>query len=412
MRWLLLGYMFLFIHRPFEVWPILGTVRLELCYALMTGGLWLFSGEKRWVGDRLHWAFGAFAVAVVLCFIASPYTRVYRPDTEDYLKICFCYLMLVTLMHDERHLKFVILGFLAIMTVYMGHSLFEYVNGRHAFRMSIVRLLGIDKTLGDPNHFAHSIVYTLPFVVPTWFAARSMLTRSCLCGYVALACVCIALTGSRSALLGVAFVVFVTVLRTRYRLAMIVLVVAASPLMWFALPPSLQNRFMTIVDPSVGPKSAKDSGDGRFQAPAIGAELFQKHPLTGVGPGYWIPATRRKVQSHHLYAQVMGEMGLLGIVTFAAILVLLWLKVRGLKKEYKAHPEWGRDYVFHVIQAVSLGILLMLFLGNTLHNLFRFNWLWYGAFLIVAGQCVRQRLQGAEPPYQPAAYAPAWAGHA
>ena len=25
MVWLLLGYMFLFIHRPFEVWPVLGT---------------------------------------------------------------------------------------------------------------------------------------------------------------------------------------------------------------------------------------------------------------------------------------------------------------------------------------------------------------------------------------------------
>src|SRR5436190_843651 len=32
--WILIGYMFLFIHRPFEVWPSLGEMHLERVYAV------------------------------------------------------------------------------------------------------------------------------------------------------------------------------------------------------------------------------------------------------------------------------------------------------------------------------------------------------------------------------------------
>ena len=37
MRWLLIGYMYLFIHRPFEIWPTLGDFRIELVFALLAG---------------------------------------------------------------------------------------------------------------------------------------------------------------------------------------------------------------------------------------------------------------------------------------------------------------------------------------------------------------------------------------
>ena len=36
MLWILIGYMFLFIHRPFEIWPALGTLHIERLYMLGT----------------------------------------------------------------------------------------------------------------------------------------------------------------------------------------------------------------------------------------------------------------------------------------------------------------------------------------------------------------------------------------
>ena len=43
MHWMLIGYMFLFIHRPFEVWPWLGELHVERLYMLLTLAVWLWS---------------------------------------------------------------------------------------------------------------------------------------------------------------------------------------------------------------------------------------------------------------------------------------------------------------------------------------------------------------------------------
>ena len=40
MPWLLVGYMFLFVHRPFEVWPVLGDLRVERIYMLVMIVAW------------------------------------------------------------------------------------------------------------------------------------------------------------------------------------------------------------------------------------------------------------------------------------------------------------------------------------------------------------------------------------
>ena len=54
MRWLLLGYVYLFIHRPFEIWPALGEIRLEWLYMLLTGGIWVAYLRKKWMPNFLH----------------------------------------------------------------------------------------------------------------------------------------------------------------------------------------------------------------------------------------------------------------------------------------------------------------------------------------------------------------------
>ena len=54
------------------------------------------------------------------------------------------------------------------MGVYLAHSFREYLAGRHTYRMGISRMIGVDKTLGDPNSFGASIVFALPFVAALW----------------------------------------------------------------------------------------------------------------------------------------------------------------------------------------------------------------------------------------------------
>jgi O-antigen ligase len=387
MLWILIGYMFLFIHRPFELWPALGVFHLERIYmagTLLAVALW---PGKRWTANCLHAAFAAFALAVLVCWLASTWAAVGQVVVENYFKTLVFYVLIILVVHEEHDLRRLVFAFLVIMAVYMSHSLREFFCGRYVYRMGIVRMIGIDESLGDPNAFGASIVYSLPFLTPFWVTRPWKNVRAFLVGYFALALVCIGLTGSRSALVGLVVWVLLTVGKSQARWRWGVLALMLAPFLWLALPAELQNRFKTIIHPEVGPASAQASAEGRFEGLFTGWRLLQQYPLTGCGPGAWIPASGSSIESHNLYGQVMGEMGLLGIGAFMAMLACFgsnWRRMRRFQGLQGSHFARG------IVEATGLAIVLLLFEGNFSHNLYRFNWLWFGGFLIVACSCLQR----------------------
>jgi len=408
MLWLLIGYIWLFVHRPFEVWPWIGELRVELVYISIVGAIWACAAKKKLPSNPLHFAFAFFAMTLLVCCLLSPWSEECMPPLEAYCKLLVFYVLLVTTVSNEYALRKVTAGFLAAMSLYMLHSLREYLSGRAIYRMGISRMVGVDTTFGDPNAFASSILLSLVLVPALWVTCRQKRARWLLAGYTCLALVCIAFTGSRAAFVGLLLWAAIVIARSRWRWQMAAAALAAAPILWCALPDQLQNRFETIVNPEAGPKNAQMSADSRIESLAIGWDLFQEYPLTGVGPGGWLKATGRKIFSHNLYAQLMGEMGAAGLVAFAVVLVCLAINIRAVRSAYRQNPHWDRDFLYYLCQGLGVGFLLLLFEGNFGHNLFRYHWLWYAAFLIIARSCVDERLRlgyRAEDVWRPAVLA-------
>jgi len=390
--------MFLFIDRPFEVWSWLGDLHVERVYMLVTMGAWAAYPNKRWLPNMQHGAYIAFAAAVVLCWLMSPWSDKGQPIVEDWFKIVIFYFLLVTTIHDEEGLRHIVLGFLAVMALYLLHSFREYMGGRYTYRMGISRMMGVDTSLGDPNSFGASIVFALPIVAAVWWTGMAgKYGRLAMVGYVGLSCLCIMLTGSRSSLLGLLFWFAIVIWGTQYRLKAFAAFVVVAPLAFVALPDSLQNRFETMINPEVGPKNAQESGDGRIYGFIKGFELWAENPLNGIGPGAWRLATGQPIESHNLYGQLVGELGGLGAATFTALLVCFWMNLRAMKRLRRDYPEWQNDLLFTLPPAIGVSLFLLLLMGNFGHNLFRFTWLWYGGFLIIARHCAELRVANWEP---------------
>jgi O-antigen ligase len=391
MHWLLLGYMFLFIHRPFEVWQLLGDIHIERLYIGAALVALLLSPGKRWLSNGQHWANLAFAVAVLLCWIASPWADVGQHVVEDWLKILVFYGMLVVAVSDEKKLKFLVIGFVIIMFVYEAHSLLEFFRGRHVYRMGICRLMGVGKTLSDPNGFGNGVVYSLPVVAAVWSSKPARWLKVLLASQVLLSAVCIVLTGSRGSFLGLLLWSGVVVVQSKYRWSLLALAFVAAPILWACLPPDKQARFTTIIDSSTGPANAQESAEGRLHGLENGWRVFSQSPMTGIGPGAWKPATNSKIESHNVYAQMLGETGLFGTVTFVVLLYFLFRNIWTVRSIYASHPRWERDFTYHMAGGLCFSLILMLLEGLGSHNLYRFNWLWYGGFLVIARHCVEQR---------------------
>jgi O-antigen ligase len=219
--------------------------------------------------------------------------------------------------------------------------------------------------------------------------------RVFLAGYVGLAALCIVLTGSRSSFLGLLAFAFLTIWFSRKRRTWLVLGCLAAPALWLALPAESRTRFETIIHPEVGPANAQTSAHGRIEGLYTGFRLLDQFPATGCGPGAWIPASRSRVESHNLLGQLVGELGMLGTVTFTAVLLCFWANLRRVRALYRRHPEWGEDFPRLLSRALGVAVLLLLLLGSFAHNLYRFSWIWDAGFLVITWHCVGQRAQRA-----------------
>ncbi len=388
MIWLLGGYMWLCIHRPFEYFPTIGDLQLERGYFLMMLAFWAVSPGKGFLSNRLHVALVAFTAALTVCWLASPFRDQERCSNtfESYFKVALFYFLVVTSVRDEKSLRRLLVMFLASAAVYMGHSLLEYLNGRFEFRQGIMRMVGVDVTYSDPNAFASTLLLTLPLTLPFWSQTRSLAARALLGSYTVTAVVCILLTGSRTGFVGLGVFGIFCLLLARSKSKMLVLLSVAAILLVAFTPDSLQDRFLTLVDPSRGPANAQESAEGRIGGFLEGFQLWDQNPILGVGPGAFLYATGMGFNSHNVYGQVVSEMGIVGTVAFVGLIVCFFLNWRETRRHYR-HRQ--RDFLYHVSRAVSLNILLLLLMGWAGHNLFRYNWLWFAAFQAVALHCIR-----------------------
>ena len=72
--YVILGYVYLFIHRPFEIWPALGDMRVELVYFMLLSAGWLVLGPKRIRLDGLMLAVVGMTFATGVAWVLSPWS--------------------------------------------------------------------------------------------------------------------------------------------------------------------------------------------------------------------------------------------------------------------------------------------------------------------------------------------------
>jgi O-antigen ligase len=151
---------------------------------------------------------------------------------------------------------------------------------------------------------------------------------------------------------------------------------------------SLQNRLLTLIDPSYGPKNAAVSASGRLDGFLFGVMYWQQQPILGWGPNTFGEVTKRHGGAHNLYGQMLSEVGTLGTLAFLGLVVSVALNEW---ESRRAHRDRPRGVAWWTSRAVSLNFLLLLLLGWSGHSFFRYYWVWYAAFQAAAIHCIRTR---------------------
>ena len=398
MIWLLIGYMWLYVHRPFEIWTSLANLRIERFYMIATIICWLLSKPTLPRGNRLHWFFAAFILVMLASWMVSPYREKGDYAVENYLKFVVFYVMLVTTVRTEQDLRRILVGYMSVMTIWMAHCLREYNNGMATWAQGIKRLVPVGHSY-DFNDFAGLIICSLPFVWVLWREWTVWAMRLLLVAYCGLAGYCVMLSGSRMGFVGAIVTVVIGCLASakRWRLLAIAPVLAA--VVWMALPADRRNRYLTLYDPEAGVATGASASAGNYRLNGLETAwpMFTERPLLGYGPmGFmaekgWLP--------HNLYGQLLAELGLAGTVAFALMLFGVALNV--VEARRIARDFSGGRLAHNTVVAVGAAYLVLAIMSWGFNFLFWQVWLWFGGFQLVALQLLKS--QAEEAPEEEAA---------
>lgn len=267
--------------------------------------------------------------------------------------------------------------------------------------MGVRRLTGVNVMFEHPNALAATIVTTLPLLYFLWRRRHELgeaWPRSWqasykygLIAYGTIAVSSLILTNSRSGFVTAIFFVFLATLGKKGVAGKMGAVVLAAMLLittWFLLPEDSQNRLRTLWNPEAGPASAQLSAEGRIAGLNAGLAMYSAYPVLGVGVGNFGAYRRVHVdgdyhEAHNLLGQVLGEVGTLGLLTFAFIVgAILANCAKTRRLSYKGGQTAAVLADFAV--ACRNTTLILLFLGLGSHNMMRYTWLWTAAFALVA----------------------------
>ena len=408
--WALVGYLFLFIFRPYEYWPILGTFRIERVYMIILMVLVFFNKDNRYISHAVNRVVILFFFVIMLAGITALHVDVAFDGVFEYFKLLIFYFIVISSLRDEKELKNFIFAYLMIMMLYVEKSCWEYFfNDRNSYQQGMARLVGIDTFYGDSNSFAASIVYSLPFLLALFRYRLDLLwQRLLLWVYAAMIPVAIIYTGSRSGMVACLFFLFLLWMSSSHKILTLVSLAVALATSWNFMPQKLQDRFLSIFIQDIGPDaaSASVSAQGRIDGFWQGVKIFQENPLFGVGPYNFKFSWDAGMQAHNLYGQVLGDLGGIGTLVFMVLVGTIYRvhkkiisRIRNFRtKAPEAYLEHARSLtLFEYLSVASIQtILILLFNGLFGHNLYRYNWLWLGAIGVLSTYLISRYLDNSE----------------
>lgn len=190
-------------------------------------------------------------------------------------------------------------------------------------------------TFDNPNVLGQYLVMVIPVAFSLMWSEKKVWTKAFYLGVTALMCACLIFTWSRAAWIGIILAIgFYMVMKDRRWSSLLVVALLIMP---FVLPESILSRITSLGNMkdsstayrfSVWLSSLRMAGDYWLSGIGLGAgafeRVYQKYALNGAGFA---------LHAHNFYIQLVVEMGVLGIIIFAMLIISSYRKIISIKEK-------------------------------------------------------------------------------
>lgn len=338
-------------------------------------------------------AFLGFLFAILLSIPTSYYPTKSIFCLLDFMKYTVFAVMVVAFLTTHLRIK----AFLWVYSLCMAYVAFppflEHLAGSGVYQ-GVHRVFGALTFYKNPNVLGITLVQTLPFVYYLFFSQKPKARFICRGALIAMGGLFIAVTiftGSRGAFISIVVLILGTwwILSKNKVLGLLVMIVFCICL-FVLMPEEYRQRQGTIVEMSADDKTFQ----GRIDNVKNALVMLSKHPINGVGVGCFQNANWRLFQNHYwahnLFAELAGELGLVGLITWSLFIILLFKKTTMIRKSLIKYGDENNHLL--LANVLKLSLVVQLANGISQHVLYLFLIYVVAALIFAVDLLVKERL--------------------
>nr|MBN2276800.1 O-antigen ligase family protein [candidate division Zixibacteria bacterium] len=379
----LMIYLVFLLIRPQEFVPFLMAVPIPLerivAIMLIVSMLIFLKREYRMKINITSIDYGIviFILVCLLSVVSAIWITGAWETWNKLLRLGIVYLFISQLIRNRKQFKGYVIFVILAAAFHASAAVIRYYMGIRELEMGIERATGIDLSYGDPNSLAPTIIYTLPLVYCYFVSTSSKMIKAFLIMISLVMLWCVVLTGSRTGFAGLAFFGLMVLYFNKSKFRNLIIILIAMFVLIPFIPGQYIERFESITDLGSN-NGAAQSAHGRIDGLILGMKMMLDRPILGYGIGCYGIAnaliyTHYYYESHSLPGQIFGELGLLGLIVFIIWMYALFKGIKRLKQYFSKFRDRDK-FLYNVVIALNIELLLLFFIGLAGHNLYRYNW--------------------------------------
>lgn len=292
----------------------------------------IFRRRERLVAAAQNWWLGLFVLAVLASGFVAVSPRRTLAGIMRLARVLMLYPIVINVVKSERDLRQVIWAYLLSGLICTLYGIITYHFAPH-----LIDAEGrISGTMDDPNEFAAAMLTRIPLALELFLLDKRRWPRAILALIAGASVYGIVLSGSRSGLLALAVAFLFFVSNRKRKVWTLAIAIAVMALAFVAMPSQSRER-MGLEPATQG--TALASINRRWTYQVLGMQLFQKHPVLGIGLDGFAAAYGRSVYrflqdthvervAHNTYLEIAVGVGLVGLVPLLGLLITSMLDAR------------------------------------------------------------------------------------
>jgi len=324
--------------------------------------------------------------SVTLSFIVAwDHSYSWEHAVYHFIKNLVLYVMIVGAIAEKKDLKIFVWVFILMFAYLAYEPAFYFLTGtsgsQQMYGTNYIAEIGI---LAGHVALANNVNQMIPIVLFLYFGVQNRIFKIILTTCFLIFFIALIGSGSRGGIIGMVVWALCIIWFPEKRVKMVLLVSILFAILFISYGSHISQTANRINSSSL---------EERLIGLSHGTTILRKGNILGAGPGCFLFARKKYhgyyMESHNIYGQIIGDLGLPGIVVTFLLILHVFKEINFIKRNLDRENELQQFY-YYLIVGIQVSLITRLAISMASHGLYYFYWYTLAAIIVVTRKLLNE----------------------